>query len=176
MKKHLKLILLGAVCVVAIPLSAQITLVKKQKPVARICVVGDTNADKQAAELLQDFVYRISQASLPIVNNEKPRKGDVVIGESHAEAGEDGFLLKTENEKLYIRTGGDKGSIYGVVTLLEQYLGVSYLAKDVCNYTPMESIELPALAHQETPAFRYRQTFSYGNEADRLWGFLFWNV
>ena len=171
MKKHLKHLLLGAVCVITIPLNAQMTLVKKQKPVARICVVGDTEADKQAATLLQDFIGRISKANLPIVSHERPRKGDVVIGETHAEAGEDGFLLKTEDDKLYIRTGGDKGSIYGVVTLLEQYLGVSYLAKDVCNFTPMETIELPALAHQETPAFRYRQTFSYGNEDPiyRMW-------
>ena len=39
MKKHLKHLLLGAVCAIAIPLNAQMTLVKKQKPVARICVV-----------------------------------------------------------------------------------------------------------------------------------------
>lgn len=171
MKKHLKFFLLGVVCAIVTPLSAQVTLVEKQRPVARICVVGDTDADKQAAELLRDFVHRISRANLPIVNHEKPRKGDVVIGETHAEAGEDGFLLKTENDRLYIRTGGDKGSIYGVVTLLEQYLGVSYLAKDVCNFAPMETIVLPALMRQETPAFRYRQTFSYGNEDPvyRMW-------
>jgi len=164
MKKHLKNLLLGVVCAISIPLGAQITLVKERKPVARICVVGDTDADKQAAELLQDFIGRISKASLLIVEGEKPRKGDVVIGETHAEAGEDGFLLKTENDKLYIRTGGDKGSIYGVVTLLEQYLGVSYYAKDAYTLTPMGTIVLPELSHQETPAFRYRQTFSYGNE------------
>ena len=34
----------------AFPLSAQITLVKKHKPVARICVTGQAEADKQAAE------------------------------------------------------------------------------------------------------------------------------
>jgi len=155
----------------AFPLNAQITLVKKQKPVSRICIVGQTKADQQAAELLQDFVQRISRANLPIVKGEKPRKGDVVIGEMDADAGEDGFSLITEDGKLQIRTGGDKGSIYGVVTLLEQYLGVSYYAKDAYTLIPMENIELPALAHQETPAFRYRQTFSYGNEDPiyRMW-------
>ena len=131
MKKHWKYWLMGTICAMAVPVNAQMTLVKKQKPVARICVIGETEADKQAATLLQDFVGRISHANLPIVNGEKPRKGDVVIGEAHPDAGEDGFLLKTEGDKLYIRTGGDKGSIYGVVTLLEQYLGVSYFAKDV---------------------------------------------
>lgn len=171
MKTHLKLILWGLLCLMAFPLSAQITLVKKHKPVARICVTGQAEADKQAASLLQDFVKRISDADLPIVYGEKARKGDVVIGETDADAGEDGFSLTTEGGCLYVRTGGDKGSIYGVVTLLEKWLGVSYYAKDAYTLQPMETIELPAMAHQETPAFRYRQTFSYGNEDPiyRMW-------
>ena len=171
MKTHLRLILWGLLCLMAFPLQAQITLVKKHKPVARICVTGQAEADKQAAILLQDFVKRISDANLPIVYGEKVRKGDVVIGETDADAGEDGFSLTTEGGCLYVRTGGDKGSIYGVVTLLEKWLGVSYYAKDAYTLQPMETIELPALAHQETPAFRYRQTFSYGNEDPvyRMW-------
>ena len=171
MKTHLKLILWGLLCLMVFPLQAQITLVKKHKPVARICVTGQAEADKQAAVLLQDFVKRISDANLPIVYGEKVRKGDVVIGETDADAGEDGFSLTTEGGCLYVRTGGDKGSIYGVVTLLEKWLGVSYYAKDAYTLQPMETIELPALAHQETPAFRYRQTFSYGNEDPiyRMW-------
>ena len=68
MKKHWKYWLMGAICAMAVPVNAQVTLVKKQKPMARICVVGETEADKQAAALLQDFVGRISQANLPIVN------------------------------------------------------------------------------------------------------------
>ena len=171
MKTHLKLILWGLLCLMVFPLQAQITLVKKHKPVARICVTGQAEADKQAAVLLQDFVKRISNANLPIVYGEKVRKGDVVIGETDADAGEDGFSLITEGGCLYVRTGGDKGSIYGVVTLLEKWMGVSYYAKDAYTLQPMETIELPALAHQETPAFRYRQTFSYGNEDPiyRMW-------
>ena len=122
MKKHLKWIALGLAFTMACPLNAQITLVKKQKPMTRICVVGDKEPEKQAASLLQDFVQRISNAQLPIVNGASEfRKGDIVIGETAAEVGEDGFSLSTSNGKLYIRSGGDKGSIYGVVTLLEKY-------------------------------------------------------
>ena len=124
MKAHLRLIVWGLLCLMISPLSAQITLVKKHNPVARICVTGHTEADKQAAELLQDFVKRISKANLPIVYGDKVRKGDVVIGEMNTDAGEDGFSLTTEGGCLYVRTGGDKGSIYGVVTLLEKWLGV----------------------------------------------------
>ena len=171
MKTGMRLVLGGLLCLMALPLHSQITLVKKRKPVARICVIEQTDVDKQAAELLQDFVKRISKANLSIVYGDKIRKGDVVIGEMNTDAGEDGFSLTTEGGCLYVRTGGDKGSIYGVVTLLEKWLGVSYYAKNAYTFRPMETIELPALAHQETPAFRYRQTFSYGNEDSiyRMW-------
>ena len=112
MKRHLKLIALGVMCAIVTPLGAQITLVKKQKPVARICVVGDKEPEKQAATLLQDFVQRISKAQLPIVEGASEfRKGDIVIGEPDAKVGEDGFSLTTADNRLYIRTGGDKGSI-----------------------------------------------------------------
>ena len=58
MKAHLRLIIWGLLCLMISPLSAQITLVKKHKPVARICVTGQTESDKQAAELLQDSLER----------------------------------------------------------------------------------------------------------------------
>ena len=172
MKRYFSLLTLGVICTMFCTLNAQVTLVRKQKPVTRICVVGDKEPEKQAALLLQDFVQRISKAQLPIVNGVSEfRKGDIVIGETDAEVGEDGFSLSTSNGRLYIRSGGDKGSVYGVVTLLEKYLGVSYWAKDAYTLTPMETIELPVLSHRETPAFRFRRTVSYCNEDPiyRMW-------
>lgn len=54
--------------------------------------------DNQAALLLQDFVKRISGASLPVVNDKSPRKGDIVIGGNDVSGlTEDGFRLKTDN-------------------------------------------------------------------------------
>lgn len=122
--------------------------------------------------MLQDFVKRISQATLPIVADTKARSGDILIGGKQASAGEDGFLLKTTaNEQLQISSGGDKGAIYGVVSLLEQYMGVSYFAKEAYTLTPMQTITLPAIHREETPAFRYRQTYSYNNDDPvyKLW-------
>ena len=139
--------------------SAQITLVKDGKATSRIVLVEKNEVNEQAATLLQDFVKRISQATLPIVADTKARSGDILIGGKQASAGEDGFLLKTTaNEQLQISSGGDKGAIYGVVSLLEQYMGVSYFAKEAYTLTPMQTITLPAIHREETPAFRYRQT------------------
>lgn len=144
---------------------AQLTIVQDGKAVSRIVIAEQTKVNEQAAALLQDFVKRISQATLPIVSDTKAQKGDILIGqETTDEIGEDGFLLHTADGQLRIRSGGDKGAIYGVVTLLEEYLGVSYYAKDVYTLTPMQTITLPFIDRKETPAFRYRQTWSYNTE------------
>ena len=130
--------------------SAQITLVKDGKATSRIVLVEKNEVNEQAATLLQDFVKRISQATLPIVADTKARSGGILIGGKQASAGEDGFLLKTTaNEQLQISSGGDKGAIYGVVSLLEQYMGVSYFAKEAYTLTPMQTITLPAIHREE---------------------------
>lgn len=141
--------------------SAQLTLVKDGKAVSRIVLSEKNDINHQAADLLQDFVQRISGASLPIVEG-KAKAGDVVIGGKSTEAGEDGFTICTEQNQLRITSGGDKGSIYGVVTLLEKYMGVSYYAYKAYTLTPSKTITLPEIHLSETPAFRYRQSFSYG--------------
>ena len=141
--------------------SAQLTLVKDGKAVSRIVLSEKSEINRQAADLLQDFVQRISGASLPIVEG-KAKSGDVVVGGKSAEAGEDGFTICTEQNLLKITSGGDKGSIYGVVTLLEKYMGVSYYAYKAYTLTPSKTITLPEIHLSETPAFRYRQSFSYG--------------
>lgn len=146
----------------------QMTLVENGKPTARVRLTEPTETNRQAAALLQDFVQRISGATLPIVTetSDRPAPGDICIGEGPAEgAGEDGFRLATTSDgRLEISGGGGKGVIYGVVTLLEDYLGVAYYAKDTYTLTPAATLRLPAIRRTETPAFRYRQTWSYGCE------------
>ena len=77
MKRFLLIVL--ALCLAAAGAQAKLTIVKSGKPTARIVANIDNSVDKQAAELLQDFVQRISGAKLPIVSG-KSAKGDVVIG------------------------------------------------------------------------------------------------
>lgn len=144
--------------------SAQTPLVKNGKAKGRIICSPQNTVNDEAASLLRQFVERISGASLPIVHQANPRKGDIVIGESTTRAGEDGFALESDGGVLRIKSGGDRGSIYGVVELLERYLGVTYYAKDVYTLTPSADITLPHIDMADTPAFRFRQTFSYGND------------
>lgn len=154
-------------------MNAQVTVVKEGKPVSRILVEKNNAIDKQAAQLLQDFIERISGAALPVVNDQSPRKGDIVIGRKDVSGlTEDGFRLKTDNGIIYISTGGDKGNIYGVVTLLEDYLGVAYYAANANTLTKSQTLVVPELDRAENPAFRYRQSQCYALREDpvyKLW-------
>lgn len=185
MRKSTKLKFLGLAAALfgALSVSAQVAPVVKGRPAGRIVVTTSAQADSVAARLLQDFLQRISGAELPVVAGETlakaPRKGDVLIGNGLSNARfaggdlrEDGFLLSTEDGLLRIVSGGDKGSIYGVVTLLERYLGVQYWGENEYTLTRSSDIRLPRLHVVENPAFRYRQSQFYGLRTDpvyRLW-------
>lgn len=149
---------------------AQVPFVKEGKPTGRILVASEEPSNEQAARLLQDFVKRITKATVPVVTNKTPRKGDVVIGQGNTQGlSEDGFRLATDKEVLYISSGGDKGSIYGVVTLLEDYLGVSYFGANAYTLSEQSSLTIPELNRSENPAFRHRQSQCYALAEDPVY-------
>ena len=149
---------------------AQMTFVKEGKAVSRIIVADKDTINRKAADLLQDFVQRISGARIPIVENAKAKKGDIVIGQGNTEGlTEDGFRLATQEGILRISSGGDKGAIYGVVTLLDDYLGVEYYTAHTYTLEKKPTIEIPELDRAENPSFRYRQTQSYAIQEDPIY-------
>lgn len=154
--------------------NAQITIVKEGAPKSRIVVNNDLINNQKAAVLLQDFVNRISGTNLPIIDNASPKKGDIAIGYGRVDGlTEDGFRLKTEKGILYVGSGGDKGAIYGVVALLEDYLGVAYYAANAYTLTKAKTINIPEIDRMENPAFRYRQSQNYAFEEDSIYRYWF---
>lgn len=143
--------------------SAQVCLVSKGKAQARIVLAEDNDVNRKAAQLLQRFVRETSGGELPIVANGRRSKNDVVIGEPTTEATDDGYVIDCSRGTLAIKTAGGKGAIYGVAALLEKQLGVDYLAKDFYTLTPFADVRIPQMHVAESPAFRFRQTFSYSN-------------
>lgn len=144
-------------------LPAQVCLVSKGKPQARIVLAQESDVNRKAAQLLQRFVRETSGGELPIVANGRRSKNCVVIGESTNEATDDGYVIDCSHGTLAIKTAGGKGDIYGVAALLEKQLGVDYLAKDFYTLTPSADVRIPQMHVAESPAFRFRQTFSYSN-------------
>lgn len=151
--------------------AAQTDIVRNGRSVSEIVMTDSSQDTREAAVLLQDFVRRISSAELKITDT-PGRKGNIFIGGKAPEGvGEDGFTIECHNGQLHISGGGGKGAVYGVVTLLERYLGVSYWAFETCDCPKSADIVLPEIHLSETPAFRYRQSSSY-NQKDpvyKLW-------
>lgn len=161
MRNILRALLLALFTLPATYVSAQITLVEKNKPKAQIVLAENNEVNHDAASILAHFIEKISNANLPITDKKSVVKGAVVIGEKTTDAGKDGFLIDCKNGILHIQTGGGMGAVYGVETLLEQYLGVNYWAFETADYPQMATICLPQIHHAETPAFRFRMSQSY---------------
>ena len=82
MIKSLRKILLVACLAAPSVLPAQVCLVSKGKPQARIVLAEDNDVNRKAAQLLQRFVRETSGGEVPIVANGRRSKNCVVIGES----------------------------------------------------------------------------------------------
>ena len=177
MKKIALLIVLFSVL---FELQAKVLIVERGKPSGRIVLTTDKAEDKKAADLFQDFVKRISNVLLPIVETEKTVRNDVIIGNGALNKNiqtddltEDGFRIKSMDSKLHIVSGGGYGAVYAIVTLLEKYMGVGYWGENEYSLNPGETIELPDIDIAENPAFRYRQSQNYALRTDSI--YQLWN-
>jgi hypothetical protein len=69
---------------------------------------------------------------------------------------EDGFIIKTLEDQLYIIGGAHKGCIYGVVELLEQYLGCRKFSPDVEVIPSLPTVILPVIDRSDAPVNDFR--------------------
>ena len=157
----------------AFPSLSQTMLVTNGNTSSRIILKENNQISWTAANLLQTFIQKVTSCKLPVVISQTPRKGDILIGgQSPAEVTEDGFSISTQDGILKI-SGKENGVVYGVVTLLEQYLGIDYWGENEYSLTPSKTVNLPLINKVENPGFRYRQTQCYAIHTDSI--YKWWN-
>lgn len=157
-------------------LSAQVALVKNHKPLGRVVLTSANSTDAEAAGLLQDFAIRITGAKLPVEITNRVKKNDVVIGNGgfnenvpKKDLTEDGFRIVHNDHVLQVVSGGGKGAVYAIVSLLERYCGVSYWGENEYSLTPASTLQIPAVNFSEIPSFRYRQSQHYAMATDTVY-------
>lgn len=141
-------------------------LVKGGQSAYRIVISARAGPDiRYAADELAKYLASISGASLPVVEDgEAPQEKEIVIGSSNrqgapctAELKNDGYILKTVGNRLFILGENGRGCVYGVYGLLEAYLGCRFLAREVEVVPTGADISLPELDEAKVSPLEYRR-------------------
>ena len=124
--------------------------------------------EAQAAAILQDYLISISGTVLPIIGADKARsRYEIVLGQNDRidelalninfnELQADGFLIKTDSMRLIIAGGSRKGTIYGVYSFLEKYLGCRMYTPTVNVIPKQKQILIGQILDKEVPQIRFR--------------------
>ncbi len=149
--------------------SQNVVLVEKGRTSYQI-VVGEKadSIELYAAKELQRYLFAISNVTLNIVADSATTSDyEIVIGKNdrlkevlpmEEIPRDEGFIIYTDKEKLFIAGGGRKGTLYGVYEFLEKYLGCRMYAPDALVIPESSIVTIPQIKDIQQPVFSYRET------------------
>ncbi|MBO5291034.1 MAG: DUF4838 domain-containing protein, partial [Clostridia bacterium] len=147
-------------------------------------IVSPDNADETiltAINELQTYIEKISGAKLKIVSESEatPENKAIIIGETALENGvveidresifADGFMLFSDGNHLFISGANSRGTLYGVYTFLEEYLGVRWFTPQLEVVPENKNIVIDSNINRVVePSFSIRRNDCIGtNDAHR---------
>jgi hypothetical protein len=157
----------------ATSITVQQNIVLAENGMSRYRIVIPSSAtlhEQKAAAVLQDYILQISGTALPIISAGKPGSSyEIILGQNERldELGiainfnaleADGFVIKTDSLRLIIAGGNIKGTLYGVYSFLEKYLGCRMYSPQVKIIPKQEMIILDSINDKEVPVIRFRDT------------------
>jgi hypothetical protein len=135
-----------------------------------------------AGNELVRFVTEVTGAVLPLVTHTNARylRGTygqaklLIMGKTAETAqmgldaainsmGDEGFIIKTVGDTIVIAGGKLRGTLYGVYTFLEDYLGCRWYTPVVSNIPERDAVDLPEIDVAKRPAFVIREAFNMEN-------------
>lgn len=148
-----------------------LTLIQNATTAYRI--VRPQNADAatvNAANELSAYLAKITGASLPVVTDETPAKEtEIIVGIARdAEnvipdiptLGEDGFVIRVCENKLYLLGASGRGNLYAVYDFLEKFAGCRFYASYFEKIPQTDTLTVPTDTDiREIPVFTVRNTF-----------------
>ena len=153
----------------AIAVKQDIVLAQNGTSLYRIVIPSSASLQEQkAATVLQDYLLQISGAALPVITaDKKGSKYEIILGQNEKldelgtsinlnELEADGFIIRTDSFRLVIAGGNGKGTLFGVYTFLEKYLGCRMYAPKVKIIPVMDTIIIGKIYDREVPKIRYR--------------------
>ena len=127
-----------------------------------------TDQEKYSAALLTDYLGKMLNATLPVVQEPHGVMGKMIsVGNTAAAAAanitadprEQAYKLEVSDGNLFI-LGGTRGPIYGVIALLEEDLGCRWYAKDDDPVIPVHAQNaITVVPRSYSPPFEIREPF-----------------
>jgi len=149
----------------------EIILADNQTSVYNIIIPAHaTPYEQKAATVLQEYLLEISGAALPIITADKPAKSHEILlgqndrldelgaGVNYKSLKEDGFVIRTDSMRLIIAGGNEKGTLYGVYSFLEKYLGCRMYSPKVKIVPARNRIVIGKINEQQVPVIGFRDT------------------
>ncbi len=148
-------------------------LILTQNKITDYRIVRSATADAavvNAASELAAYLEKITGAALPVVTDDIPaaeheiivgitRDANAIVPDIEA-LGEDGYVIRTQVEKLYLLGASGRGTLYAVYDFLERYAGCRFLASYYEKIPHTETLVIPADTDiREIPVFTVRNTF-----------------
>ena len=144
-----------------------------------VCVQPDAaEGITMAVEYLIEYAEKATGHKLT-VNEGEPVAHEIVIGmtdrdteavkAARSQIKNDGYAILEENGKLYITGNCTSGTVYGVVSFLEEFLGVRFYATDYTVVRDNPIVRVPAdYCEVYSPAFIARDSFWHDLEHDQV--------
>jgi hypothetical protein len=155
------------------PMSPRMEIVIAENQMSRYRILlpsAPSAAETKAAHILQEHLLKISGAALPIIGADQHRSPyEIVLGQNDRlddladkinfnSLKADGFLIKTDSLRLIIAGGNEKGTLYGVYTFLEKYLGCRMYSPKVKVVPQLNRIVLGKINDLQVPVIAFRDT------------------
>jgi len=126
-------------------------------------------SEHYAAEELERYIEKISGVKLPIVTDSDSVTGnEILLGDNRhlgklkidlSKLGPDGFVLRTDGNRLIIAGGQPRGTLNGVYTLLEEKLGVRWFTPELEHVPRLDRLVLPKLNETRIPILQNRDVY-----------------
>lgn len=129
-----------------------------------------SNADRDAARVLQRYLGRMSGATLPILRESDLARGGpaIYLGRTAAARAafdftrvrDDGFFIATRGNALFIAGVHGRGTVYGVYDFIDRYLGCKKFDAGPAYVPASPTIGVDGGIYDlQEPAFSYRQSY-----------------
>lgn len=154
--------------------SIQLTIHSKSE--YQIYIPQELSELKIQVKDLQDYIYKISNARLPIVHDKNEDESLLIIDvlnnvknrlkrADYNDLKPGGFLIITEGTNIIITAKDKTGISNGIYTFLEQYLGCRFYALNAIKVPQNSTIVLKSINDLQNPAFEFAAINSFTSKS-----------